>query len=108
MNLRLFFLFPDREHALRVVNELAEHGFDTGQMHAVAGKGRSARGLPVSTPHQREDLADRLEFWAWRSNLAVFFSAAAILVAMIFMQAGLWILLPVAVMRSTIRSGATA
>ena len=28
MNQRLFFLFPDREHALAAVNELLEEGFE--------------------------------------------------------------------------------
>ena len=101
MNQRLFFLFPDRQHALRVVNELAGQGFDTRQMHALAGKGRSARGLPVSSAHQVSDFAGRLEFWVWRSNLALFFVAAGALAVMILVQAGLWIMLPLAVMVTT-------
>ena len=105
MNQRLFFLFPDREHALGLVNELAEQGFDPGQMHTLPGKGRSAEGLPVSNAHQRGDFAGRLEFWAWRSNLALFFTAAAALAIMILMQAGLWLLLPLAVMITTFLLG---
>ena len=37
MNERPYFLLPDREHTLRVVNELAEKGFDPRQMHTLAG-----------------------------------------------------------------------
>jgi hypothetical protein len=98
MNERLYFLLPDREHALRVVNELAEQGFDPEQMHTLAGKGRSCEGLPASGRAQRSNLAGRLEFWTWRANLLVFLVAASLLIGMIIAQAGLLILLPAAVM----------
>jgi len=105
MNERLYFLLPDREHTLRVVNELAEKGFDLQQMHTLAGKGLSTAGLPASNDHQRENFAGRVEFWAWRANLALFFLAAIALVVMAFQQAGLWTILPLAVMLATLILG---
>lgn len=98
MNERLYFLLPDREHTLRVINELAERGFDPLDMHTIVGKGLSSADLPGSNSAQRGNFAGRLEFWAWRANLLVFFVAALALVLMVFQQAGLWVLLPLAVM----------
>jgi hypothetical protein len=98
MNLRLFFLFPDREHALRAVNDLGRNGLDTDCIHTLARPGVSLHGLPESNRRQRADAAGRIEFWAWRANLAVFFLAALALALMVFQQAGLWLLLPLMVM----------
>ena len=61
MNQRLYFLLPDREHAFSVITELRERGVTSRQIHALAGKGLSAEGLPDSSPHQRADLAGRIE-----------------------------------------------
>ena len=52
MNRRLYFLLPDRAHALSVVNELAGSGLDLGQMHALAGRQVSLEGLPEATTAQ--------------------------------------------------------
>jgi len=98
MNQRLYFLLPDRKHALAVVNELIAQGISRQQMHALAGKGQSSTGLPDVNHHQRNNYAGQLEFWSWRVNLLVFFSAAAVLAIMAWAQAGLWVLLPLLVM----------
>jgi len=37
MNQRLYFLLPDREHTLDIIEQLKEQGFNTQQMHTVAG-----------------------------------------------------------------------
>jgi hypothetical protein len=60
MNQRLYFLLPDREHTLGVINELVERGFDTRQMHTLAGKGLSSEGLPGSNSVLSGDFAGRL------------------------------------------------
>ena len=98
MNQRLYFLLPDRAHTLGVINELAGHGFNPGQMHTLAGKGLSTDGLPGSNTAQRNDFAGQLEFWGWRSNLALFSVSTLALVVMLFMNAGLWLLLPLGLM----------
>ena len=105
MNQRLYFLLPDREHTLGIVNELVEHGFDSQQMHTLAGKGLSTEGLPRSNAMLRGDAAGRLEFWGWRSNLALFFISALALVTMLFMNAGMWMLLPLGLMIATFLLG---
>ncbi len=101
MNQRLYFLLPDREHALSIIAELHERGIRHQQIHTVAGKGSSAEGLPGSGPHQLNNLAGRIEFWGWRLNLGLFFAAAAVLIAMVLLQAGLWWLLPLGIMVAT-------
>jgi hypothetical protein len=105
MNQRLYFLLPDREHTLRIVNELREQGFQTTHMHTLAGKGQTAENLPGSDSHQRNDLAGRIEYWAWRADLVLFFLAAIAVVVMVFQHAGLWVLLPLAVMVATFLLG---
>lgn len=105
MNQRLFFLFPDREHALNGVNELMNNGIDSSRMHALGSRRTSLTGLPESSTHQRRDLSGRIEFWGWRINLALFFVAAACMAALILLQAGLWWLLPLAVMAGTFLLG---
>jgi len=105
MDQRLYFLLPDSEHALRIVNELVENGFDPQQMHTIAGKGLSSAGLPESNAHQRNNFAGRIEFWGWRINLALFFLAASVLAVLIFRQAGFWTVLPLAVMVTTFLLG---
>lgn len=101
MKQRLYFLLPDQEHALSVVNELLERGIQSQHMHTLAGKGLSTEGLPASNARLRSDTAGHLEFWGWRSNLALFFISALALVAMLFMNAGLWMLLPLGLMVAT-------
>ena len=106
MNQRLYFLLPDREHAFSVITELRERGVASRQIHALAGKGLSAEGLPDSSPHQRADLAGRIEYWGWHLNLTLFFAAALVLVTMVLLQAGLWLLLPLGIMIASFVLGA--
>lgn len=105
MNQRLYFLLPDREHTLRVVNELLEQRFEPGAMHTLAGRGMTSEGLPGSNHQQRNNFAGHIEDWTWRMNLALFFMAAIALAVMIFLQAGFWVLLPLAVMVATFLLG---
>jgi hypothetical protein len=105
MNQRLYFLLPDREHTLRIVNELQQQGFRSRHMHTLAGRGQSTEGLPVSDSHQRNDFANRIEYWAWRANLTLFFVAAITVAILVFQQTGLWVLLPLAVMVATFLLG---
>lgn len=105
MHQRLYFLLPDREHTLKVVNELAEQGFDPQRMHTLAGKGLSTQGLPTSNHQLGNDFAGHIEFWLCRANLVLFFLAAGILALLIFRDAGFWIMLPLALMVITFVMG---
>ena len=90
MTRRLFFLFPDREHALQAAKELVSSGFDSARMHTIARNDIPLDGLPDSSSEQRTDLARRLEFWTWRFNLALFFASLLALVSLVITGNGWW------------------
>ena len=99
MNRRLYFLIPNRQHALDVVDELVRHGIDKSHMHAIGDQRTRLDGLPDATLRQRNGGGRRVNKVFWLANLACF---AAALLALIIMPKlyGLngWLLLPVAVM----------
>jgi Flp pilus assembly protein TadB len=103
---RLYFLFPDTDHAGPVTEELKRAGIDQQQIHAVAREGVDIRSLPGATPRQRRDEAGRLEGVAWNANLAVFALAVAALVASLFLGS-LWLAVAaLVVMLATFLGGA--
>ena len=69
---RLYFLFPDAEHAQTVVNELVDFDISREHMHAMAKKGVSLGKLPRASLRQYKDTAHKLEYVAWQVNLAFF------------------------------------
>jgi len=82
---RLYFLFPDTDHARSVSEELKQAGIDHRHIHAVARQGVDISSLPLATLGQRRNEAGRLEGVAWNANLVVFALAAATLVASLFL-----------------------
>lgn len=106
MNQRLYFLFPDRDHALGAVEELIQSGFQREHMHALADSGVALDGLPRRTAGKNPDRAACVEFWGWRMNLLLFFIAAVGLAALLLTGAAWgWLLLPLAVMATTLFLG---
>ena len=61
MNRRLYFLIPDRTHALSVVDELAHEGIGIENMHALGGQSKQLDGLPSSSLRQYNDAAGHLD-----------------------------------------------
>jgi len=106
MNRRLYFLLPDRTHALSIVNELAATGLDLGQMHTLADKRVPLDGLPNASDRQRHDTARQIETILWDSNLVVFGLSLGVLATLLIIQ-GLtaWLLLPLAMMLATFLAG---
>lgn len=103
---RLYFLFPDAEHARGVSRELTQAGVDEQQIHAVARDDVDLSALPAATVRQRQDAAGRIESVAWNSNLALFAAAAVALLASLFLQS-LWLAIgALAVMAATFLGGA--
>jgi len=106
MKRRLYFLLPDNSHASAVVEELEQNGIDRRHIHAIAGQGSDAGGLPQSTPQQRGDMAARVEKIFWVGNLIVFFMALLLLIVMVLLQSGgIWVLLPAAIMLASFLAG---
>ncbi len=56
MHRRLYFLFPEVEHARRVVEELEQAGVDNDHIHAMARPEIDLSSLPRATPNP--DLSD--------------------------------------------------
>lgn len=106
MNRRLYFLIPDRIHALAVVEDLIKHDVDIEHMHAVGDRRTRLDGLPNSSLRQRNDSASHIEKLIWNTNLACFFIALiAALLMPIFIGMHWWLLLPVAVMATNFLAG---
>ena len=77
---RLFFLFPDTEHAQRVVDALVERDVQMRRIHAIA-KGVSLGTLPEATERQKKDTKFRLEWFIWNTNLMLFIIAVTVFIA---------------------------
>jgi hypothetical protein len=102
----LYFLLPDRAHALSVVNELAGNGIDLEQMHALAGKQVALTGLPEATDAQRRDVAHRVEDLLWGGNLVVFGLALGTLLTVMAVNCLTgWLLLPTGIMLASFVAG---
>ena len=101
---RLFFLFPDTGHALRVVDELGERGIPLRRMHAIA-KGVDLAGLPEATERQKKDTRFRVEWFIWNTNLMLFMFAMVIFIASLVLGSVLWAALSLFVMLLTFIAG---
>jgi hypothetical protein len=106
MNRRLYFLMPDRAHAIAVVEDLVANGIDIGHMHAIGDRRTRLDGLPNASPRQRRDSASRIERILWNGNLVCFgLALVATLIAPIFIGLGWWLLLPIGVMAANFLAG---
>ncbi|MEJ2347170.1 MAG: hypothetical protein P8076_13355 [Gammaproteobacteria bacterium] len=108
MQRRLYFLFPSRSQANRVIEELRQAGIDPSRLHTVAWdrhtRERSRRSL-------RQTLRDRehqLERWIWNGNLLLFFCALALLLLFAYNDATGWALVMLALMTASFVAGLLA
>jgi hypothetical protein len=104
MSRRLFFLFPDTEHAQNVVNELNERGINTRYIHAIA-KGVDLESLPEATERQKADTTFRLERFAWSANLMLFLVALIAFISSLVSAELLWALITLLIMLVTFIAG---
>jgi hypothetical protein len=106
MNRRLYFLLPDRSHALSVVDELNSSGVSSEHIHALSDGLTRIDGLPTSTPRQARDTASRLEKILWNANLISFVLALCIFIALVLtMNWGWWLVVPVVIMMTNFFAG---
>ena len=106
MNRRLYFLLPDRTHALSVVDELNSSGVSSEHIHALSNGLTRLDGLPTSTLRQARDTASKLEKILWNANLISFVVALCIFVALVLtMNWSWWLVAPVAVMMTNFLAG---
>lgn len=106
LNRRLYFLLPDRDHALAVVDELVHEGIDTEDIHALGSPHTRLDGLPSATFRQENDTASHLEAFLWNANLISFVMALVILLVMVATTGwNLWLLLPAGLMAVNFLAG---
>jgi hypothetical protein len=106
MNRRLYFLLPDRAHALLVVDELNKSGIKTEHIHALGDRRTRLDGLPTSTLRQARDTASRLEKILWNANLISFAIALCVFIAMVLtMNWSWWLLVPVVILVTNFLAG---
>lgn len=103
MQRRLYFLFPDAEHTLRVVNELRSAGFT--RLHTLAQHGIPLGRLPHATRAQEADTLHRLGQRLWNINLRLFFALLAGLLVSLWAGQALLALLCAALMATSFLAG---
>jgi hypothetical protein len=106
MNRRLYFLLPDRAHALLVVDELNKFGIQSDHLHALGDRRTRLDGLPASTLRQSRDAASPLEKILWNANLISFAVALCVFIAMVLtMNWNWWLLVPVVILVANFLAG---
>jgi hypothetical protein len=106
MDRRLYFLLPDTEHALAVVNELDQTGVDPGRIHALAESTVALGDLPTASIRQINDTARRIETVLWDGNLVVFGLALGVLITLLVSgNLNAWLLVPLGIMLATFLAG---
>lgn len=79
MGRRLYFLIPDAEHCMRVINDLRSTGLQSLRFHIKTGSGQDAADLPTELQDIHGDWPHQLERILWNTNLGVFFAALFVL-----------------------------
>ena len=106
MNRRLYFLLPDKAHALSVVDELAHERISIENMHALGSQGTQLDDLPSASLRQYNDTASHLESFLWNANLLSFVVALGIFIVLLVTTGwNLWLLVPAAIMMANFLTG---
>ncbi len=105
MHRRLYFLFPEVEHARRVVEELEQAGVDNDHIPAMARPEIDLSSLPQATPNQKSDRVWFIERLFWNGNLAIFAAALVGLLVSLYWSFSVWSVLAVVVMLVTFIAG---
>ena len=106
MDRRLYFLLPDTEHALAVVNELDRTGVDPERIHALGNSTVALNDLPKASIRQINDAARRIETILWDGNLVVFGLAVGVLITLLVSgNLNAWLLVPLGIMVATFVAG---
>ena len=103
---RLYFLLPDEQHAREVMQDLADAGVRENSIHAhQRTRQGDARDADSRASWQRLDRAEKVEAWAWRADLLIFFLALAGLGFALWMDSLLLAIVSLAVMLVTFMGG---
>ncbi|MEA3291518.1 MAG: hypothetical protein U9Q71_04340, partial [Pseudomonadota bacterium] len=106
MSRRLYYLFPDVDHARNVVGELQQAGVNKSHVHAIAKPGIDISSLPPATVQQKSDRVWFIDRLFWNGNLAVFGMALFAFLVSLYWGFSIWSGLAVLVMFVTFVAGA--
>lgn len=101
---RLYFLFPDENHAQRAVDQLIDRNIPKQRMHAIT-VGVELSALPEATERQKNDTAFHIEQFVWKANLLVFAAALIVLIVSVVASEWFWSGLSLAMMLITFFAG---
>jgi hypothetical protein len=105
MKRRLYYLLPNCSDAEKLVNELAGSVVSKQDVHAVAKDKLHWNSIDNIQASNENDRDYFVEWFLWRFNLALFFMALIALVAISIWNPGIWLILPLTIMMSTLVSG---
>lgn len=105
MDRRLYFLVPDAEHCMGIINELRSTDMQGLQFHVKTGARQDAAELPAELQDIHGDLPHQLERILWNTNLGVFFTALFVMFVGLLTSSGLIIASALAVMLVTFLAG---
>ncbi len=97
---RLFFLFPDEQHAQRVVDQLVGRDIPIERIHAIAPNVK-LKTLPQATLRQKNDTAFLIERFLWATNLAVFMLALIALGTTLVLGEIIWAMVCIGILAVT-------
>ena len=98
MQRRLYFVFPDAQQTSHAVADLQRAGVTRNHMHTVARDGTDIASLPMATSNQKNDMAWRIEGYAWRADLVIFSAALCGFLVALYSGFVSWALIALAVM----------
>ena len=105
MKRRLYYLLPDTTHAEKLAEELTDTVIPKEDVHAVITESQRLTGINDVHAATENDRDYFVEWLLWRVNLALFFVALIVLVAMLIWNPGVWLVLPLVIMIVTFVSG---
>lgn len=97
---RLFFLFPDENHAQCAVDQLVDLDISKRRIHAMS-LGKKLKNLPEVTQLHKYDTAFRAQSILWNANLLLFAFAAIVFLITLVIGELFWILSALAMMLVT-------
>ena len=105
MKRRLYYLLPDTTHAEKLVEDLGDASISKQNVHAIVKDDLRLNGIDDVHAGTENDRDYFVEWFLWRTNLAVFFSALIAFVALFVWNPGAWLILPLVIMIGSFVSG---
>lgn len=105
MKRRLYYLLPDSLQAEQLVDDLEATTVAKQDVHTVTKDQLDLNKLDELHTAAVNDRDYFVEWFLWRSNLALFFIALAVFIAMLIWYPGIWLILPLVVMIGCFVSG---